>query len=94
MILGIEVSKIDFNRLIKEQEQGNQLTAINGKIEVKEKSEKEKSLIDIDTQLDELASDLLHNETYANDSDYQATKEDILIKMQNLRDDRRFINAK
>jgi hypothetical protein len=46
-------------------------------------------LADIDIQLDELAKDLAHNETYKYDADYQATKDDILIKMQNLRDDRR-----
>lgn len=48
-------------------------------------------IANIDMQLDELSKDLLHNETYANDLDYQATKDDILIKMQELRDDRRVL---
>lgn len=49
---------------------------------------KPNKLAEIDANLDELAKDLLHNETYKYDDDYQATKDDILIKMQNLREDR------
>lgn len=55
----------------------------------------QEKIIYIDNQLDELARDLQHNETYKYDADYQATKDDILIKMQNLREDREALtNAK
>jgi hypothetical protein len=52
---------------------------------------KKNKILDIDSQLDELEKDFIRNETYANDLDYQATKDDILIKMQSLRDDRRHL---
>jgi RecJ-like exonuclease len=52
---------------------------------------KRNKILDIDFKLDKLARDLEHNETYANDLDYQATKDDILIKIKNLRDDREIL---
>lgn len=85
----------------------NELTAVANNIDINQHAKEiggivideahsfvvnQEKLADIDYQLDELARDLQHNETYANDPDYQATKDDILIKMQNLRDDRRALS--